>query len=160
MGRKFALLALVSLALTGCAGGGSGTAGDADEDGTGAKPSPSTVEPAPDVVGEWLLTDGTDAAGSLRNVGTPVTLVLAGDSTVAGMAPCNSYGGEYVLTDTGFSFASITRSEVACSATAVETRYFAALERVAQADRRGDVLTLVGADVTLRFTLLAMLSVD
>ncbi|MCU1425768.1 MAG: uncharacterized protein JWM51_2059 [Microbacteriaceae bacterium] len=157
MGRKIALLALVSLALTGCADGGhSGEGGG----GRGSGGTPGASEPAPDVVGEWVLAEGSDAEGSLRNLGTPVTLVLTDESTVAGMAPCNSYAGDYALTAASLSFTAVTRTEVACSSLSVESRYFAALERVDHVERSGETLTLTGDDVTLSFSLLAKLSVD
>jgi heat shock protein HslJ len=153
MGRRLALLAIVSLAVAGCADDGVARAGSGDG-------APGASEPSPDVVGEWLLSAGTDAEGSLRNVGTPVTLALAADGTVAGMAPCNSYGGEYTLSAASLSFGELSRTEMACAALPVESRFFAALEKVTHVQREGEAITLSGENVTLKFTLLGLLTID
>jgi heat shock protein HslJ len=143
-----AAVAVLALALTGCAAG-SGTAPETEE-----------ATPMTDLTGEWQLTKASDADGSMPVRGVPVTLAVNG-TDVAGQAPCNQYSGSIDLGDDGVAFGPLTRTKMACGEPrdALENRYLDALASVTESRLSGDELTLSGPDISLRFTLLEKKSV-
>jgi len=106
--------------------------------------------------GEWRLSKASDADGTMRLGGVPVTLAVDG-TAVAGQAPCNGYTAEATVAGDAFAVGGITQTRMACvdvARTDLESRYLRALARVETA-RLGDgpsaTLTLSGPDETLVF---------
>lgn len=138
---------LVVLLLAGCARLSPGAGG------------PDTPEPsaaAPDVVGAWVLVEGThDGAAIEVPNGWRVTMNLSDDGEVGGQA-CNHYGGTYDLDGGRISFSAMSMTEMACEEPmmTIEAAYHAALAAVSTAERSGERLTLAGNGVELVFELL------
>ncbi|GAB2449845.1 heat shock protein HslJ [Conyzicola lurida] len=131
MRTRFALVAVIALALAGCAS------------------SPEVTTPgfpvADDLDGSWRLTSGTDTTGAFDLGDTEITLELD-DRTASGNAGCNSYTGEFGVTvDGGISFGPFASTKMACSPDSVmdlESRYLAGLEAVDTATLEIDGFTL------------------
>jgi len=140
-------MAVVALALTGCATDAGDRSGYDEE---------TTVS---DITGEWQLTKGSDADGTWTVNGTPVTLVIS-DDAVSGQAPCNVFGGDLTVDGPDIGIDTISHTMMACDDDArnqLETRYLAALEKVTTAKVGGAAdlrtLTLSGPDETMKFTI-------
>lgn len=112
-----------------------------------------------DITGEWQLTKGSDADGAMVMNGLPVTLVIS-DTAVSGQGPCNVYGGDATFEGSDVSISTLTSTMMACEEEArmeLETRYFAALEKVTAAKLGGgelETLTLTGPEESLKFTII------
>ena len=112
-----------------------------------------------DITGEWQLSKGSDADGAMVVNGLPVTLVIA-DEAVSGQGPCNVYGGDATSDGSDISISTLTSTMMACdddTRTQLETRYFAAHEKVTTAKLGGGelkTLTLTGPDESLKFTII------
>ncbi len=126
------LFATVAFALAGCSPGASTTA----------------------LRGEWILTSGSDSAGTLDAAITDVSLVIDADG-VSGRV-CNSFGGSLVGSPTDLRVESLFSTEMYCMTPTgimeVEQRFLEDLGAVTGATVDGDQLTLVGPGVTLAFT--------
>ena len=124
----------------------------------GAGGSGGTAHPSdaarPDLSGSWLLQRGTGPSGDLRVPhGSRVTIAFDG-KRVSGQA-CNLYGGDYQIHDgSGITFSAMAMTEMACEEPmmSLEADYHAALALVRDAAVAGDLLTLTGDGVELRFS--------
>jgi heat shock protein HslJ len=167
MRTTLTLLAVLFLALPGCAPADGGAIGRTDVPTSvpTSEPRDEEATPVTDFSGEWQLVKASDAAGPMPVNGVPVTLVVggmvAGDADVAGRGPCNGYTGSLTIDGDSVTFGLLARTLMACAddrRNALEVRYLAALEAVTgasltEAAPAGDTLTLTGPDATLRFTL-------
>ena len=116
-------------------------------------PTPATG----DLDGEWQLTGGNDAEGTMMLADKPVTLVIA-DASASGQAPCNTYTGGVEIDGETVLFGPFAQTLMACAdgaLTELENRYLAAIEQVDTWEISGDTLTLTGGEVTLQFAPLA-----
>jgi heat shock protein HslJ len=115
----------------------------------GCVPVASTTE----LHGEWVLTSGSDAAGTLDSAITDVTLVIDADG--ASGRVCNSYGGTISGTPTDLRVESLYSTEMWCETPQgimdLEQRFLADLGAVTSGTVGGDTLVLTGPDVTLEF---------
>jgi heat shock protein HslJ len=130
-----AVLLLVALLLTGCAG------------------SPGGGSPADDVVGDWELASGTRSGTPLpQPSGARATLTFDG-AQAGGRSFCNDYSSGYVLDGDAIRFDGIGGTEMACEPEIMtaETAYVTALGAVTRVTRDGEALLLTGDDVELRF---------
>jgi heat shock protein HslJ len=136
---KATAASLAILLLAGCARLSPGAGGS-------ATPEPSTPGTT-DVVGAWVLVQGThdgtaiDVPGDWR-----VTLNLS-DGGEAGGQACNHYGGTYQLDGSRIGFSAMSMTEMACEEPmmTVEAAYHAALAAINEVERSGDRLTLLVA---------------
>jgi heat shock protein HslJ len=141
MRRIAPILVLVLVAVAGCAGAGAGPT------------SPPADEAPLQLDGPWVLRDG-----SLDGVAIPVldehpiTLRFAG-TEISGTAACNGYGGRVRSEGGRIVIDELGMTAMACedAVMAAESAYVRALESVARISREGDVLTLDGPAVELRF---------
>jgi len=104
--------------------------------------------------GTWTLESGTSGGEALPLVaGRAITLVIDGDK-VSGRA-CNLYGGPIDVNGSRITLGQLSMTEMACDEPmmSAEAAYHAALSKVDTAERRGDTLTLSGAQVSLRYRL-------
>jgi heat shock protein HslJ len=141
---------LLLLALTGCASAG-GPGGPTEE-----------TTPVADIDGEWQLTKASDSEGTMAVAGVPVTLAVNGGD-VAGQGPCNGYSGSIDIDGDVVAIGPLVQTRMACldeRRTDLERRYIAALESVTETRLGGEILTLTGPDVSLRYTLLPKKSVQ
>jgi heat shock protein HslJ len=145
------VLGALALPLTGCAAGAGSEVGPGDD--TGATTMTG-------INGEWQLAKASDADGSLPVAGVAVTLAVHG-AEVAGQAPCNRYSGSITIDGDTIALGPMAQTRMSCGEErdALETRYLAALSAVTGSTLGGDILTLSGDEVSLRFTLLPKKSV-
>jgi heat shock protein HslJ len=153
MRPTLAMLGALALVLTGCAGT---TSGSGDSSGPGDTEATNVT----DISGEWQLTKASDADGSMSVSGVAVTLAVNG-TEVAGQGPCNRYTGTVTVEGDTVTFGPIAQTRMSCGGDrdALDTRYAAALSAVTGSRLGGDILTLSGTDVSLRYTLLPKKSV-
>jgi heat shock protein HslJ len=102
----------------------------------------------------WELQSGRIDEGPVPMVeGHPITLSLTDDGA-GGTSACNSYGGEYVVSDERISFSDLTQTEMGCLPAEVMESERVYLEGLSRVDRfslgEGD-LKLSGAGVELVF---------
>lgn len=133
-------LLLALLALTSACG---------DEGGT------TVDDPEPvDLVGDWLLADGTAAGAPMALDDThQITLTVEGDR-VSGQSACNRYLGQVTVSGDSVTFGQLGGTQMACMPETVmdlEQVYLAALQTIDAGARDGDVLTLSGPDAELVF---------
>lgn len=126
-----AVVALSSLALSGCADSGA-------------------IER---VQGSWVLVAGQDARGEFIESARPVTLAIEGDA-FSGASPCNTYGGVVRAESNGLRFGAIASTEMACAdpeQMSLEGRYVAGLGAVTAGSVIDGELVLRGGGVQLRY---------
>ena len=118
-------LALLILALAGCAG----------------THSPS----APSIVGLWAAQD---IAGASVPADTRVTLSLYGDGRAVGHAGCNNYTPSYKRTGGGITFGPLISTKMACAPEIanLEQTYLGTLAAATRAERRPDGTLALTAD--------------
>ncbi len=144
------LLAGLALVAAACGEETSTEAGDTGTDDT-ASEEPDGVS----LDGAWILVqssvDGTPLA-LLEDYA--VTMNIEG-TDLGGRAACNSYGGNLVLTDTGFSSGDLFQTEMGCEepAMSLEFAYLSSLARVETWTRTGNSAELTGDGVSLTFEL-------
>lgn len=126
--------------------------GDADAPERDAGPENAATEP---LIGTWQVVeiDGEPIAAEID-----ITLEVAEDGSISGRGGCNRYfGGAEIMADGGLRFGEIGATRMACPDPMMEheTRYFAALARVAAFTRANDALELADVDdnVIIRLTL-------
>jgi heat shock protein HslJ len=138
--RATALLILAIL-LASCARLGLGGAGS---------PTPGAV----DLMGTWVLDNGTSPSGAIAVPGGSLVTIRFDDSGVHGQA-CNIYGGSYQLSGDDINFSEMSMTEMGCDEPmmTVEARYHQALAAVTTVARSGDRLTFSGPDAELVFSL-------
>ena len=86
----------------------------------------------------YIVGIGADAVPT-RNA----TLNLM-DGAISGTGPCNSFTAVNSATLPAIQITSFTASRASCEASALEQRYFAALQQATSAEYAGQVLTLKG----------------
>jgi heat shock protein HslJ len=105
------------------------------------------------VLGIWQLVGGSDSSGKIAPGGT-ITLRLNGRNS-GGDGPCNAFGAVETGTTAGpMTIRLGVHTDMACAQAIrniTESRYFAALGEVTHAAISGDMLTLTGGAITLRF---------
>lgn len=118
----------------------------------GCAPSASTSSSS--LRGDWVLTSGSDSAGTLDAAITDVSLVIDADG-VSGRV-CNSFGGSLVGSPTDLRVEALFSTKMACKTPTgimeLEQRFLEDLGAVTGAAVDGGQLTLVGPGVTLAFT--------
>lgn len=124
---------------------------------------------APSPVGSWMYVGGQQGGISIAAVaGWPITLEIDHESA-SGNAGCNGYSRPLAFGDGNWTWAegAATVTELICSDTdgeplqdvaATEQRYNDALGRVDRYSIEGDLLTLTGPEVELRFVRAAEVS--
>jgi heat shock protein HslJ len=85
----------------------------------------------------WTLTEIGGAAPS-----APITLEFPQSGQISGRAPCNRYFAAIKAPLPWFQLGPIGATKRACPDLDLESRYFAALAGMTQAEVRGDVLIL------------------
>jgi heat shock protein HslJ len=103
----------------------------------------------------WLATMINSGSGAVVSVvgGSRVTAIFAEAGTVAGSGGCNDYSGPYTVDGSSIEIGPLMATEKACVEAAVnqqEAAYFAALEKVATFDFKGDRLELRAGDGSLQ----------
>ncbi|MES2548924.1 MAG: META domain-containing protein [Pseudomonadota bacterium] len=100
-------------------------------------------DPTSDPTGiEWqlLAIDG-------QIIDIPATLTLNANGSVAGKAPCNSYGGQNRATLPDLALPALRATRMACDRLADEKTYFTALSEMTRLERSSaSTLVLTGAD--------------
>ena len=112
--------------------------------------------------GTWELTAGSVDGESISvPAGSRVTLAVDGDM-VGGTAACNGYGGDIRVEGAAVRIGPLSGTDMACAQAVLraEEQFREGLPRVSTASREGDVLTLSGAGVSLRFALQAPVAID
>ncbi len=137
MTRRIAALAAIGLllVLAACRGVGGGSGQTLSLDGT------------------WQLVSGTHQDVAIPLVtGREVTLVIDGDRV--GGRVCNLYSGTIAVSGSSVTLGSLAMTDMGCDEPlmTLETAYHAALAAVDTAGLNGDVLTLTGPRVELRFS--------
>ena len=103
--------------------------------------------------GDWVLTSGSDSAGTLDTAITDVTLVIDADG-VSGRV-CNSFGGSLSGSPADLRVESLFSTKMACKTPTgimeLEQRFLADLGAVTGATVDGGTLVLIGDEVTLEF---------
>jgi len=124
----------------------------------GGQAAPSDPDPSTgDVVGDWVLTDGSIDGGDAPVVPDHrITMTITG-SRINGTAACNGYGGEITMGADGLHLENLGQTAMACEdpAMTAEAAYMAALSRVREIVRDGDDLVARGDGIELRFEALA-----
>ncbi|MCU1535547.1 MAG: putative secreted protein [Glaciihabitans sp.] len=143
MRRALAVVAVLLLALTGCASGGPHV----------------DMAPNPRLAGEWWLVSGSDGSGKLDLGSTLITMTLGGRN--AGRTPCNDYGINFSGTESlVFPHVAFTKARL-CETTPLqdlEARYIAALEHVQYVRVTANNLTLTAPHIILDFSRAARVS--
>jgi heat shock protein HslJ len=120
--------------------------------GAGQAPTASAPSDEP-VTGDWVLVGGViDGLDAPVLDDHRITLSITG-STIGGIAACNHYGGEITMEGDGLHLANLSQTDMGCAepAMSAEFAYLAALARVRELEREGDVLIASGDGVELRF---------
>jgi heat shock protein HslJ len=142
------LTALAALLLAAAACAGPTLSSDPPAAATPSEP-PAAASPE----GPWQLIGGTVNGAPLVLVDeAPVTFVVEG-STVGGRSACNQYFGEFGLDGGQVRLTGLGGTEMGCEEPimTLETAYMTGLAQVEAATIDGDMLTLAGPDVELRF---------
>lgn len=107
------------------------------------------------LTGEWQLTDGTHDGAPLPLVDeAPITFAIV-DGEATGRAACNAYSGTATIDGEGLAIGAMSTTEMGCEPAVMEleSAYLAALRGISGWERAGDVLTLSGEGVELRYEL-------
>jgi heat shock protein HslJ len=102
----------------------------------------------------WVLVDmEQDGETTAPLESSRIDLVLEGQSA-SGSSGCNSYSGEYTLTQDGISFGQMATTLKACPQPLMEQEqtYLTVLQAAEEATLDGDTLTLSGPEGTLVFS--------
>ncbi len=85
----------------------------------------------------WQLQSLND-----QPLGAPVTLQIAEDGKISGVAPCNSYTATVSVPYPWFEIKDLTATRASCALLEAEGTYFAALLAMTQSEVSGDTLIL------------------
>jgi heat shock protein HslJ len=125
------------------AGDGGGTASGAPSAGSGS------IDGA---AAEWTLVSLADGTGTVTDPLPAPTIDLRSAGAMQGSGGCNTYSASYSGTAAALTISPVLATKRACaSGSALESRYFAALEGVTSATVAGSDLTMRGDGVALTF---------
>lgn len=105
------------------------------------------------ITGTWTLIDAEDASGEIDV--SPTAVVLTVDDSTIGGTVCNHFGGEYSISGSTLSIASLANTEMWCETPAgimdLESRFLPALAAANTVRFEGTNLVLTGVDIRLVF---------